>query len=70
MIMMGILIVAVPEVLVAFVAASVAVIGISILYFGHMARKADSEWNGFERSMSPHVRIFRDPFRHTFFWRY
>lgn len=69
MIMLGILILAVPEVLVAFVAASLAVIGVSLVYLGHMARRAESEWNDSDRSM-PDVRSFRDPFRHTFFFRF
>jgi hypothetical protein len=69
MIMMGILIMAVPEVLVVFVSASLVVVGISLMYLGHMARKSDAAWADFHRSTS-YVRFSRDPFRYPFSWWY
>ncbi len=60
LIMMGALILAVPEILVAFVAAAVAMSGISLLYLGHMMRRAETEWSVFERSR-PYAQFFRDP---------
>lgn len=69
MIMMGILILAVPQVLVVFVAASVLLLGSSLLYLGHVARESDSEWTDFQRSTS-YVRFYRDSFRYPFSWWY
>ncbi len=60
LVMMALLILAVPEILVAFVAAAVAMSGISLLYLGHMMRKADTEWSAFERAR-PYAQFFRAP---------
>lgn len=67
-ILTGILILAVPQILVALVAASVILVGISFLYHGHMAKRADAEWNDFGRTVS-RVLLFRDAYGHPLFWR-
>jgi hypothetical protein len=43
LILLALLIVAVPEILVAFVAASILMVGIATLYLGHQMRKSDNE---------------------------
>lgn len=45
LIFIAILIVAVPEVLIAFVAASMTMLGIGALYIGHLIRKSEKEWH-------------------------
>ena len=44
----AILIVAVPEILIAFVAASMIMLGIGALYIGHLIRKSEKEWHVFD----------------------
>ena len=44
LILIAILIVAVPKILVAFVAASIIMVGIGALYIGHMIRKSEIEF--------------------------
>jgi len=44
LILIAIMIVAVPEILVAFVAASIIIAGIGALYIGHMIRKSEIEF--------------------------
>ena len=44
LILIAIMIVAVPEILVAFVAASMIIAGIGALYIGHMIRKSAIEY--------------------------
>ncbi len=48
LILMAILIVAVPEILIALVAASMIMLGAGGLYIGHVARKSEKYWNVFE----------------------
>lgn len=43
-ILIAIMVVAVPEILVAFVAASIIMAGIGALYVGHMMRKSEIEF--------------------------
>jgi hypothetical protein len=44
LILIAILIVAVPEILVAFVATAIIIAGIGALYIGHMIRKSEIEF--------------------------
>jgi Flp pilus assembly protein TadB len=41
LILIAIAIIAVPEILVAFIAAAIIMIGIALLYMGHIARRTD-----------------------------
>jgi len=43
LILIAIAIIAVPEILVAFIAAAIIVVSIALLYMGHIARKAEIE---------------------------
>jgi uncharacterized membrane protein HdeD (DUF308 family) len=43
LILIAIAIIAVPEILVAFIAAAIIVVGIALLYMGHLARKTEIE---------------------------
>jgi len=43
LILIAIAIIAVPEILVAFVAAAIIMAGIALLYMGHIARKSEIE---------------------------
>jgi uncharacterized membrane-anchored protein YitT (DUF2179 family) len=43
LILIAIAIIAVPEILVAFIAAAIIMAGIALLYMGHMARKSEIE---------------------------
>ncbi|MGD9033159.1 MAG: hypothetical protein PVJ69_17220 [Desulfobacteraceae bacterium] len=43
LILIAIAIIAVPEILVAFIAAAIIVVGIALLYMGHIARKTEIE---------------------------
>ena len=43
LILLAILVIAVPEILLAFVAATIIMAGIGVLYIGHMFRKAEIE---------------------------
>jgi ABC-type transport system involved in cytochrome bd biosynthesis fused ATPase/permease subunit len=49
LILMALLIVALPEVLIALVAASMIMLGVVGLYIGHAARKSEKDWNVFDR---------------------
>jgi len=51
LIILAIIIVAVPEILVAFVAASVIMVGIGALYIGHMIRKSEIEYGNMDQSL-------------------
>jgi flagellar biosynthesis component FlhA len=48
LILIAIMIVAVPEILVAFVAALIIMVGIGALYTGHMMRKSEIEFRNFD----------------------
>ena len=43
LILIAIAIIAVPEILVAFIAAAIIVAGLALLYMGHIARKSEVE---------------------------
>ena len=43
LILIAIAIIAVPEILVAFIAAAIIVAGIALLYIGHIARRSEIE---------------------------
>ena len=43
LILIAIAIIAVPEILVAFIAAAIIMAGIALLYIGHMVRKSEIE---------------------------
>ena len=43
LILIALAIIAVPEILVAFIAAAIILAGIAVLYIGHMARKSEME---------------------------
>ncbi len=43
LILIAVAIIAVPEILVAFIAAAIIMGGIALLYIGHMARKSEME---------------------------
>ena len=45
LILIAIMVVAVPKILVAFVAASIIMAGIGALYIGHMIRKSETEFS-------------------------
>ena len=44
LILIAIMIVAVPEILIVFIAASITMAGIGVLYIGHMIRKSEIEF--------------------------
>jgi hypothetical protein len=48
LILMALLIIAVPEILIALVVASMMMLGVGGLYIGHMARKTEKDWNRFD----------------------
>ena len=48
LILMALLVVAVPEILIALAAASMIMLGAGGLYVGHVARKSEKDWNVFE----------------------
>lgn len=48
LILMAIMIVVVPEILIAIVAASIIMAGIGILYIGHLMRKSEIELRSFD----------------------
>jgi hypothetical protein len=54
--MIAIVIVAVPEILVAFIAALLIMAGIGVLYIGHWIRKSEIEFRDFD------YRYFDDVF--------
>ena len=56
LIMTAIIIVAVPEILVAFIAASIIMAGIGSLYLGHMIRKSGVDFKDSD------VNFFNDDF--------
>ena len=60
LILLGILIVAVPELLVALVAATLIMIGIGALYAAHQVRKLHEEFGKFDGAFLSGV--FYDPF--------
>ena len=60
MILAGILVLAVPQVLVVFAAATICSVGGMILYFGHRMKNAKAEWRDLEQSML-YARMFRNP---------
>ncbi len=60
MLMAGILILAVPEVLVVFAAASVTMIGFFFLYFGHRMSKVRAEWRDLNQA-TMYARVLRNP---------
>lgn len=50
LILTGIMIVAVPEILIAFIAASAIIAGVSVLYVGHLIRKFEIKSGNFENN--------------------
>jgi hypothetical protein len=48
LILMAIMIVTIPEILVALVAALIIMVGIGALYIGHMVRKSEIEFRNFD----------------------
>jgi hypothetical protein len=61
LILIAIVIVAVPQILVAFVAALIIMVGIGALYIGHMMRKSEIEFRN-----SDGWFLGNDPFRGSF----
>ena len=61
LILTAILIVAVPEILIALISSLIIVAGIGALYIGHMFKKTDLELNNFNDSF-----FEDDPFRSRF----
>ena len=57
LILIALLIVAVPEILIALVAAAMIMLGAGALYIGHLVRKSEKEWDVFHR------RFFGDDLR-------
>ena len=62
LIMLAVLILAVPEILVAFIAASVVFIGIGALYMGHIVRKSESQYESIFNDT-----YFRSPFHRIYY---
>ena len=60
MIFMGALIIAVPKILVAFVAAFVFLSGLGLLYAGHKMKKFQSNWQDILRSEAQ-FRVYNFP---------
>lgn len=52
LILLAIIVVAVPKILVAFVAASIIMVGIGALYVGHMIRKSEIEFRNIDEWFS------------------
>ena len=48
LILIAIMIVAVPQILVAFIAASITMVGIGALYVGHMIRKSEIQFKNID----------------------
>lgn len=61
LILIAIMIVAVPEILVALVAALIIMVGIGALYIGHMMRKSEIEFRNFDGWF-----LGNDPFGRSF----
>ena len=53
LVLLGVLILAVPEILVAFVSAALAVTGVGVLLLGHRMRKAEKEWRLWQAEQEP-----------------
>jgi len=73
LILIAIMIMAVPEILVVFLAASILMAGIGALYIGHMIRKSEIEFRDFDEWLltddSPRWRLARAPvFRKRNYW--
>lgn len=64
LIILAILILLVPEILVAFIAASVTLLGIGALYLGHIIRKSESEYESIFNDS-----YFKSPF-HRLYYRW
>ena len=60
MILAGILVLAVPQLLVVFAAASICTVGVMILYFGHQMKNARAGWGDLPHSML-YARVVRNP---------
>jgi hypothetical protein len=56
LILVAITVVAVPEILIAFVAASIIMVGVGALYVGHMIRKSETEFSNIGEWFSDHDR--------------
>lgn len=52
LILVAILVVAMPEILVAFVASMIVIAGITALYIGHNIRKSETEFRGSDADFS------------------
>jgi hypothetical protein len=57
----ALLILAVPEILLAVLVAFILLIGLLALYIGHRARQADAEMKGPEGDYDPRWPFFRGP---------
>jgi hypothetical protein len=55
LILIAITVVAVPEILVAFVAASIIMAGVGALYVGHMIRKSETEFRKMPMHLTPNL---------------
>jgi hypothetical protein len=69
LIMLAIVILLVPEILVAFIAASIIFLGIGTLYLGHVIRKSESEAESIFNDTyfrSPFHRVYYNWFNHNF----
>lgn len=69
LILLAMLILTVPEILVAFIAASVIFLGIGALYLGHIIRKSESHMDSVFNDTyfkSPFHRVYYSWFNHNF----
>ena len=62
LILLAILILAVPEILVAFIAASVVFLGIGALYLGHIVKKSESQYQSVFNDT-----YFKSPFHRVYY---
>ncbi len=68
LILMSILILAVPQILVAIVAASLCMLGLLALSVGHWMRKAERRYEGFRRVAFDDVFWGGGPFGRSWYW--
>jgi len=69
LILLALLILAVPEILVAFISASVIFLGIGALYLGHIVRKSENEYDSIFNDTyfkSPFHRVYYSWFNNNF----
>ena len=70
LILIAVIVVAVPQILVAFVAASIIMAGIGALYIGHMIRKSEIEFRNIGNWFYEHDRYGRQFVRRPVFRRW